>query len=69
MLNGKVLHCGNIDIGDYKRFLQRVNMFLQKATERKGESRSAGHNEQGHQKTPVALACMLEIPSLLILLS
>jgi hypothetical protein len=36
-----------------------VSYFLKKAQERKGEARSAAHNEQGHQKTPAMIMAVV----------
>jgi hypothetical protein len=60
MSNGKVLYCGSVDASDYEKFLRRARLFLAEAQKRKGNERSAAHNEQGHQKTPVGRNYVLE---------
>ena len=56
---GKTLHVGDIDRYDYSKFVDRLSQFLEQAQERKGEARSAAHNEQGHQKTPAMIMAVV----------
>jgi len=58
---GKMLFAGSIDVLHYELFLSRVRKFLNQAQDKQGEKRSAAHNEQGHQKTPVHLFGILYI--------